>query len=288
MLQRHALLEKDVKVKEIKNIINKYRAIGIASLYKVRASQLQELKKKMEGKVYLRVVKSSLISKVFDECKEKPGIEKLKDYLKGSNIFLFTNINPFNLAILLEKNKVKATAKSGDIATEDVIVPAGNTGFPPGPIISQLGSVGLSTRIESGSVWINRDVTVAKKGEVISERLAVVLSKLGIKPIEIMLNMKVIYDDGFIVPKEVLQIDLKEYENILSEAFTEALNLSLNAAYPTAENIVSLIKMAHQNAYNLTINVGIPTHESTVDLIRNAYGEALVLKAIIESKKIKE
>jgi len=114
------------------------------------------------------------------------------------------------------------------------------------------------------------------------------LSKLGIKPIEIMLNMKVIYDDGFIVPKEVLQIDLKEYENILSEAFTEALNLSLNAAYPTAENIVSLIKMAHQNAYNLTINVGIPTHESTVDLIRNAYGEALVLKAIIESKKIKE
>ena len=94
-------------------------------------------------------------------------------------------LNPFKLALLLERGKVKTTAKSGDIAAMDVVVPAGNTGQPPGPIISQLNGVGLPTRIESGSVWVSKDTLVVRRGEVINERLAGVLSKLGIKAVEL-------------------------------------------------------------------------------------------------------
>lgn len=271
--------EKAERVKEIKSLIQKYRAIGIASLNKVRAPQLQELRKKLEETAYLRVIKNALMEKAIGECQGKPNIEKLREHLKGSNLFLFTNLNPFKLAFLLERSKVKDHAKVGDIATEDIIVAAGNTGLPPGPIISQLGSVGILTRIEAGSVWINRDTVVARKGEVISESLAPILSKLGIKPIEMGLSPKVVYDDGFFILGEELGLRLEEYEKDLGEAYAQALNLSLNAAYPMAENISVLIKMTILESYNLAFNASILSPEVMPDLIRKAYAEAVILQS---------
>jgi len=285
-LQRQVLLEKSREVEEVKNFLKLHKVIGVADLHKVRAAQLQELKKKLEKDAYLRVIKNTLMRKAVSEFREKPNMEKLSGFLEGSNIFLFTHINPFKLASLLEKSKVKMVAKSGDTASQDIIVPAGNTGQAPGPIISQLNAVGIPTRIESGSVWINRDTTVAKRGEVISERLAAVLSKLGIKSVEAGLSLKAVYDDGLIMTKEQLHLDLKEYEKTIGKAYAYALNLSLNTGYPTAENISIMIQIVHREAYNLALNASIITPESIIDLIRKAYMEASALSSKIQMEKV--
>ena len=279
MLQRQVLVKKAEEVKEIISLIEKYRAIGVADIHKVRAAQLQGLRKKLKEEVYMRVFKNNLMLRAISECKDRPDLEKLRDYLKGSNIFLFTNLNPFKLALLLEESKVEIIAKAGDVATKDIVVPAGNTGLPPGPIISQFNAVGLPTRIEGGSVWINRDTLVVKKGEVISERLAAVLSKLGIKAVEAGLSMKVIYDDGLIIAGEDLKLDLEGFKKSITEAYTEALSLSIGVAYPTPENIQLLIQKAYREAYSLAINVSIITPESITDLIRKAHIEAAALQA---------
>jgi large subunit ribosomal protein L10 len=212
-------------------------------------------------------------------CKSKGGIENLEGQITGSNILLFTDLNPFKLVILLQKSRVQITAKAGDIASWDVVVPSGNTGLPPGPIISQLGGVGLPTRIESGSVWINRDTLVVKQGEVIDARLASVLSKLGIRPVEAGLIMKAVYDDGLIITEEQLRIDLDEIQRNIQEAGVYAFNLSLNAAYPVPETIELLVQTAFQQAYNLSLNAVIPTSETIVDLLRKAHIEASSLNA---------
>lgn len=251
--------------------------MGIASLQKVRASQLQEFKKKLAADVYMRVIKNTLIKRAIENCKEKPGLEKLEKYLTGPNVFLFTNLNPFKLALLLEKGKVRLTAKAGDVASFDVIVPAGNTGQPPGPIISQLNAVGLPTRIEAGSVWITKDTLVVRKGEVISDRLASVLSKLGIKPVEAGLIMKAVYDEGLIIEGEQLKIDLEETKKQFEAAHAEAFKLSIGIAYPTRENIQTLIQIAYQEAHALSLNAAIPTKETIKDLIRKAHFEMLSL-----------
>jgi len=271
------LKEKISEVEEITKILRQYKVVGIASLQKVRASQLQEFKKKLAADVYMRVVKNTLMKRAVENCKEKPGLERLEKYFTGPNVFLFTNLNPFRLALLLEKGKVRLTAKAGDIASFDVIVPAGNTGQPPGPIISQLNAVGLPTRIESGSVWITKDTLVARKGEVISERLASVLSKLGIKPVEAGLIMKVVYDEGLIIEGEQLKIDLEETKKQFETAHAEAFKLSIGVAYPTKENIQVLIQIAHQEAYALSLGAAIPTKETIKDLIRKAHAEMLSL-----------
>jgi large subunit ribosomal protein L10 len=283
MVVRQSTLLKADEVKELMGFLSQYNALGIASLEKVRASQLQKLRKKLEKSAYFRVVKNSLIKRAVSEAKDKAGIEKLEEYLAGPNLFLFTNLNPFKLVILLEKSRVKAAARAGDLAAFDVVVPAGNTGLPPGPIISQFTAVGLRTRIEAGSVWVSKDTLVVKKGEPISTQLASLLSKLGIKPVEVGLSLKVVYDDGVILTEEDLKVDLDEVRRSVEEAHQYAFNLSLDAAIPLPENISYLLSLAHQKASSLALNAGIINKDTVADLIRKANTEMLSL-----SKKLDE
>src|SRR5512147_2099476 len=220
MPSQQVLEEKSSEVEEIKDIFKEYKSVGIASLQKVRASQLQELKKSMKGKVYLRVLKNTLIKIALEEMNQT-DLKKLEEYLEGSNVFLFTDLNPFKLALMLEHGKVKTTAKAGDIAAMDVVIPAGNTGQPPGPVISQLNAVGLPTRIESGSVWISKDTLVVRKGEIINERLAGVLSKLGIKAVELGISMRAVFDNGLIISGDQLKVDVDATRKSVQEGNSE-------------------------------------------------------------------
>jgi len=143
--------------------------------------------------------------------------------------------------------------------------------LPPGPIISLLSAVGLPSRIEAGSVWVSRDTLVAKKGDIIDTRLAGVLSKLGVKAVEIGLSLRTVYDDGMIITEDQLQIDLEETKRGFVQAHASAFNLSVNAACPLPENIVFLLRKAHQEAYSLALSEAIPNNETVVDLIRQAH-----------------
>jgi len=277
-MSRQVVVQKAKEVEKVKKLVQQHSALGVASLQKVRAAQLQELKKKLKDIAHVQVIKNTLMKRALAELKDKPNLEKIEGFLSDSNIFLFTDLNPFKLALLLE-SRVKTTAKAGDIAAVDVIVPAGNTGLPPGPIISQLGSVGLPTRIEAGSVWVNRDTLVAKKGGVIDARLAGVLSKLGIKPVEVGLILKAIYENGLVFTEDQLHLDLDAFRRNIVEAQLNALNLSVNAAYPLSENINLLIQTAQRKAINLALNAAIPTSETIGDLLRKALLEGLSLGA---------
>jgi large subunit ribosomal protein L10 len=286
MPSQQVLEEKIGEVEEIKELLKGYKSIGLASLQKVRAAQLQEMKKSLAGKVYMRVLKNTL-TKLAIQNMEEDNLKKLEEHLEGANLFLFTDLNPFKLALLLERGKVKTTAKSGDIAAMDVVIPEGSTGQPPGPIISQLNAVGLPTRIESGSVWVSKDTLVVRKGEVISERLAALLSKLGIKAVEAGLSMKAVLDEGLIISGDLLKIDVEATRKSIEESSSEAFALSLSIAYPTVDNITPLLQTAHQKAFVLSLNVAVPTRETIGDLIRKARMEMLSLNSVAEKAKAK-
>jgi len=281
MPSQQILQEKSNEVEEIKTVLKSYNAIGIASLKKVRSSQLQELKKKLGNKVSMKVFKNNLLKFALDSLDDK-NLKKIEDYISGSNIYLFTNLNPFKLALLLEKGKIKTIAKTGDIAAMDITVPEGNTGQPPGPIISLLNSAGLPTRIQSGSVWVSKDTFVANKGDIITERISGVLAKLGIKAVELGLSMRAVLDNGLLIPGDALNIDLDETKNTLITSYNEAFALSLEIAYPTTENTAILLQTAHQKAFLLSLNAAIPNKANIADLIKKAHTEMLGLKNLTE------
>ncbi|MFQ6077194.1 MAG: 50S ribosomal protein L10 [Candidatus Bathyarchaeia archaeon] len=266
------------EVEELVGLINSHRVLGVASLYKVRAIQLQGLRKKLRPEIRMRVAKNNLFKMAIGRS-EKPEVDKLSTHLSGSNIFLFTNMNPFKLSILLDKNRVKMTAKAGDVAQNDIVVYAGNTGLPPGPIISELHQVGIRTRIESGSVWVVRDTVVAKRGETIPPELASILSRLGMKPLEIGLSMIAAYDDGSILTGDQLRVDLDGVRRQLEEASLDAFNLALNASYPTPKTIVPILQRAVLQARGLAIGSAYPSPEVVADMIRIGYTHMASLAA---------
>ncbi len=286
MPSQQVLEEKSNEVEAIKDIFKEYKSIGIASLKKVRASQLQGLKKTMEGKVYLRVLKNTLIKIALEEM-DQVELKKLEEYLDGSNVFLFTDLNPFKLALLLERGKVKTTAKANDIAAMDVVIPASNTGQPPGPVISQLNAVGLPTRIENGSVWVSKDTLVVRKGEIINERLASVLSKLGIKAVELGISMRAVFDNGLIITGEQLKVDVAATRRSVESSNQEAFALALSISYASKETIKPLLQEAHRKAIALSVGAAIPTKETIADLIRKANLEMNSLSGAVDKVKPK-
>jgi len=284
MPSQQVLQQKSNEVEEIVDVLKDCKSIGIASLKKVRASQLQELKKSMIGQVTFKVLKNTLVKLALEEMKHEE-LKQLESYLEGPNVFLFTDLNPFKLALLLEKGKVKTFAKAGDVAAMDVVIPSSNTGQPPGPVISQLNAVGLPTRIENGSVWISKDTLVVRRGEVINDRLAGVLSKLSIKAVELGISMRAVYDNGLIITGNQLVVDVPATKKSVETSNQEAFALALEIGYASKDTIKPLLQRAHQKALSLAVGAAIPTKETIGDLIRKANAEMTSLSGAVDKTK---
>ncbi len=274
--ERATIKRKAQVIEELDKLTNEYDTVAIAHLHKVRAPQLQQLSQKFRKDIRMKVAKNTLTARALAESR-RPNIDKLAEHLKESNVLLFTNLDPFKLAILLNKNKTQMTAKAGDIAPNDVVIPAGNTGLPPGPAISELHDIGARTKIDMGSVWVIEDAVVVKKGEAVQPKVAGVLSKLGIKPLEIGLGIVAAYEKGAVFTSEDFQFKVEEYVKQLEDAASEAFNLALNAFYPTDLTVKINLQQAYLNAKNLAVNSSYVSPEVAPEVIAKAHSQAMAL-----------
>jgi len=275
---RPALLAKATLADHVAEKLQEYGTVAVIDLQKVRGKQINEARKTMRGFSELKQVKCTTaklaVKKVEDR---KPGIDKISNYLHGMVLLLFSDLDPFKIQLMLRRNTTKLHAKAGDIAPDDIMVPAGNTGIAPGPVISEFNAVGIPTRIDTGSVWITKDTTVAKKGDRISPHLAAVLSKLNIAPISSFLVIRAAFRDGLIFESETLQIDTGRTRDGLLEAFRASVNLSSQIWYATGQNIPILISRAASQAHALSVKAWYPTQANIRGLLSSAHALALSL-----------
>lgn len=268
--EKMAIVDSTVK------LLDEYKLIGAADLTKVGSGMLQDLRKQLRGQVTIKGIKNTLMR----ISMEKVGLQGTEDFLaqiKGQNIYIFSNGNPFSLAMTLHRNKVRVFAKGGDIALEDLVVPAGNTGLSPGPIISKFGGLAIRTRIEAGNIWVVSDTVVAKAGDEISADLADLLIRLGVRASEMGLEIKAVYEDGFVIPKEELILDVGIYSERLSRALSGAYQVAINAAYVTPVTIMPLISLAAQNVRKLALESAWVTPETVGELVARANAQAVTL-----------
>jgi len=268
--EKMAIVDSTVK------LLDEYKLIGAADLTKVGSGMLQDLRKQLRGQVTIKGIKNNLM-RISMEKVGLQGTEGFITQIKGQNIYIFSNGNPFSLAMTLHKNKVRVFAKAGDIALEDLMVPAGNTGLSPGPIISKFGGLSIRTRIEAGNIWVVSDTVVAKAGDEISADLADLLTRLGVRASEMGLEIKAVYEDGIVIPKEELILDVNVYSERLSRALSEAYQVALNAAYVTPMTIMPLISLAAQNVRMLALESAWVTPETVEELVARANAQAVTL-----------
>ncbi len=278
--------EKKVRaIEEAMELLRKYRYVVVVDIHGVSNRVLKEYRLKLRriGSV-MKHFKNTLfriaILRVFGEV--TPEVDKV---LYGENIFVFTNMNPIEFLFWVEENAVRREAKPGDIAEFEIVIPAGNTGLTPGPILSKFGKLRVPTRVQGGKIWVVKDTVVAKPGDTISADLAEILKKLNIKPIFESLKIKAIIVDGKkVYTREDLLKTYEEMRSLIREAPRYALNLAVNAAVPVPEAITVLIQRACLEARNLAVNAGVPVPEVTPLLLQKALATAMSLAAVIAQK----
>jgi large subunit ribosomal protein L10 len=285
MTVRRVSPKKELAMERVKKALRKYRVIAAADLTKVRSTQIQEVRKMLRGRAEILVAKNTIFRMACKELEsDRKNILKYAESLSGPFALILTDMNPFELILFLNRNKVKVPAKGGDIATGDIVVPAGNTGLPPGPIISEFGEVKIPTRIESGSIWITKDTIVARKGEVISAKLASVLTRLGMKPMETGLSLIAAYDGEMILDREMLKLNLEEYKRNIVEAAFKALNVACEAGYLTSATALPIFRKALNQASALALAAEYITPETINQMLIAAYLEMMTLNNIIVMK----
>ena len=236
------------------------------------------------------MAKKRLIRIALDQLKDKENIKEFNDKLKGEAALIFTNENPFKLAKLLGKETSSAPAKAGQEAPNDIIIPAGPTNFTPGPVIGELGQLGIKTEVKDGKIAIKEDKLLVKEGEVIDRKAADILSRLGVEPMQVGLNLIAAYEKGIVYLKDILSVDEESYINNLKQLGLDSFNLAMHIGYTTKDTINQLIQKAFRDSNDLAESKDIVTSESIKKELAKVDKEAEVLKGklnieVSETKK---
>ena len=251
----------------------KYKVLGLVKMEKVRASQILPLRKKLKDEVEFIAIKDKVAKKALENV-DIPGIKDIISQLTGQCLFMLTNMSPFKLNVLLAKNKVMLAARGGDIASMDVVVPAKNTGVAPGPMLTDFKEANIPTKIDQGTIWITKDTIPVKKGEPINDKLAALLVKLDIKPVEAGIALESALEDGLTYKKDELVIDVDLIRDEIAQSHQEAISLSIEAAYVTPENVEAVLAKAAQGARSVSVESGFLTDETKEQILQKADAQA--------------
>ena len=272
-------------VNNLKDKLQTYPIIGLVQIDNIGARVVQQMRKELSKEAAIVMAKNTLMKIAIAELKkEVKGIEKLNKYIIGSCAFILTKTNPYKLASFMDRNKIPAPAKAGQIAPVDVIIRPMNTGIPPGPVIAELQSLGLKTRIERGQIRIVEEAVVTKEGERVNRTVALLLRRLNIDPFEAGLNFIVALEDGQIIPGDALIIDYEKYEQNIVWAYNSAIKLAVNAGIITKQSLPLILKTINQKAISLAVNASFVTQKSLPLILSKATNGALSIASIIADK----
>jgi len=230
-------------VRELSDLMKKKNTTLIASIKNIPASQFQEISKKLRSKAIIKVPKKNLIFRAI-ENRDNEEFKKIKKHIIENIALLFSDLDSFELALELVKNKRPAKAKIGQEAQEDIIIPEGPTDLIPGPAISELGALGIQIKIENGKINIKEAKTIVKKGEKISRNAANIMNKLDIKPFLIGFSPILAFDNKQGKLYVDIKIDIEGIKEELKQAFGKARGFAVEIGYVSNDTITFLIGKA--------------------------------------------
>ena len=257
----------------LQDLPKKYNVMALVRMEKVRASQLLPLRKKFRNEVEIISIKDKIAKKVFEKL-DIPHIKKMGEKLTGQCLLMFTNMSPFKLNVVLGQNKIMLAARGGDIASVDVVVPPKNTGIAPGPMLTEFKENNIPTKIDQGTIWILKETTPIKKGEIISTKLAALLGKLDIKPIEAGIILNSALSESILFSEEDLVVDVDAFRDKIAQANQNALALSTEIAYVTEDNIAQILAKASQAGISLSVEAAYVTDETKEQILQKAHSQA--------------
>jgi len=230
-------------VEELASKMKGTNTVLIASIKGLPGGQFGSLKKKFRGKAELKIAKKNLIYRAIDET-GKGALQELKNQIDSDFVLFFSDLDAFELSGVLSASYSNAKAKAGDVAPYDIEIEPGPTDLPPGPAISELGSVGLKVAVKEGKLEIIKGAVVAKEGSIIDDKVASVLGKLGVEPMKVGFIPVAAYDAKDDKVYVGIKIDREGTLEELKDLIKKALGFAISVKYPTDKTIAYFIMKA--------------------------------------------
>ena len=250
-LDKPSIKQKQKSVEELKELSKDKSSIGIINLKHLPDNLFQTIRKEFRKTgSHIKVVKKPVAYRFLSGYKQ---FENHLDVCDEPIAFVFTNESPVKTYKIITGTRKKRPARPGDVAEKEIAVPAGETDLPPGPALSELKAAGLNVRVQGGKIAVAEDSIVAKPGDVINDKKAAALQKLGIMPFEVKAEMKLVFDGKYVYTPDMFKLT-ETLNDSLASSEKLAFNLSYNIKYPTPENLPMLLKEAYTDALSLAVN----------------------------------
>ncbi len=280
------------KIEEVDNLatlIKEYPVVGIVNMECIPAKIIQRLRRDFRGIALIKMSKKRLMFLAIEKAAQKEkSIEDMNEHISNQPAFIFSTLDSFKLYNLLNKNQVPAPAKPNVEAPKDIIIPRGNLGVPAGPLLGELQSIGVKTAIEGGKIAVKTDLVVVREGEVISEKVANILNKIGIEPLEVGLELLAAYEDRTVFLPDVLAVSIQELIGRVSLAHQQAISLSINSGFLTTETSKIAVAKAFREAVALALEAAIFEPEIMDKLMAKANMQMLALAQKLSDEALDE
>ncbi len=268
--------EKIARVKALRESVLARPVTALVGIRGVPAAALQSMRRELRARGHPITVatNSALAHALGSAAEERPALRPLLEQLDDQTALLTAEGNPFAIFDEFARTRSPTPARGGEVAPQDILVPAGTTSFKPGPIVGELQHAGFPAAIEKGKVVLKKDTTIVRAGQTISREVAGLLTRMDIRPLEVGLAVRGLVEGTTFYPPSVLAVDLAALRSDLGRAHARAVGLAVELAIPTPASLPGIVGRAHRRALGLAVAVGYPTKETIEPLFVQAMKEA--------------
>merc|ERR1712131_47502 len=219
-------------------MFNSYDNYMFMDLSKVLSTQFKNIKSELPKDVKFLFAKNKIMIKALQELNKNGKYDKTIEQIKNNVIVAFYEDKSSAEKIYQVCNKYRrnANARFGDVANEDVIIPAGPTGLPPTKI-NVFHAAHMNTVIVKGKIEIAVEHKLVGSGEIVGISEANLLTMLNILPFNYGLSLLKIFESGEVFDKSVLAVTDEIVQNSIKEAISLIACVSLGTGMLTEASL---------------------------------------------------
>jgi len=126
--ERVAITAKKKRVQEVTEKVKGKKTVALLNVRNLPDKILQKARKQLRGKTQFMMAKNTVLKRSLDTTDAKE-LTKMLD--SPTVIVVSDDMSAYSIYKHFKNNKVDVAAKPGQVAEEDIVVPAGETDLPP-------------------------------------------------------------------------------------------------------------------------------------------------------------
>ncbi|XP_055920355.1 mRNA turnover protein 4 homolog [Eupeodes corollae] len=189
-------------IEDIRRCVEKYPNIFLFSVQNMRNNILKELRNEWKQNSRFIFGKNRIMQIGLGRTKAEeiqPELHKVSRKLLGQCGLLFTEKSKEEVLEWAKNYWAEEYARSGFVATQTVVLPAGPLKDFAHSMEPHLRSLGMPTKLEKGVITLYSDYTVCEEGKVLTPEQARILKLIGNQMAKFRLTIKCSWNqkDGF-------------------------------------------------------------------------------------------